>query len=217
MRKSRPPPSLSRADGEHVAAQVPGLDGSAQPWMERIAVCGLRPAPPSAERQADADPGEGDPAARIARKMCWLPLRPITVYSPDITRGGAWAALYPCGVEHRLTAGVERDVPAIGQQWLTIDGASTSVPEDGLIFAMDIAPARTWLESLDEAYALQEEGFLMAGTSGSVLVADGRDWLSSASSACLLSLPRLSSSGSCLATSAVSRCPSVDRVAAVRS
>lgn len=158
---------LAALEGLHVdnarieiegGSEVPVLDGSAQGWVEAIAEVGVRPA---------VTPESEEPV----RKLAWRPAVPITAYDDD-----AFISLYPAGIDYLVSAGVNSDVPAIAQQWLTVNALGT--PE--LNFAMDVAPARTWVESATAAYAMKDLGYLKAGTVGCVMVAKGDDWLSNA-------------------------------------
>ena len=65
-----------------------------------------------------------------------------------------------------------------GSQWFSLEAQAGSEPVS--CFAVDVAPARTWLSSVELAYAARDAGYLKAGTPDCVMVADGESWRDSA-------------------------------------
>lgn len=147
---------------------MPILDGSGQVWVENIAAAGLRPA------------HKPDTPDLLERKQSWRPNVPISVYDHD-----SFVTLYPAGFFRRVTAGVEyQDVPVIGSQWISFEAQAADNPTRP--FATEFAPARTWISSVEYAYAMRDAGYLAAGTPDCVLVADQDAWRESAAPATLL-------------------------------
>jgi hypothetical protein len=74
---------------------------------------------------------------------------------------------------------VEADqVECAGSQWFSLEACAGSQPVRA--FAIDVAPARTWIPSVELAYAARDAGYLKAGTTDCVMVADGDSWRDSA-------------------------------------
>lgn len=128
---------------EITGAEVPLLDGSALPWVEAIAAAGLVP------QAAD-------------RPQRQLP-HPIWV-----TQGDAVVAAFPAD-QLRFTYGIEFDLPAIGNQWIT--WSPQQAP-----FAHAIAPARTFglAHQIDQ---LREKGLIKGGSLENALVCGIEGWL----------------------------------------
>jgi UDP-3-O-acyl-N-acetylglucosamine deacetylase len=138
--------------------QLPILDGSALPWVDAIASVGICPA------YAEGHNGE------LIRKYSWRCKVPISVN--DIH--GSFITIYPKGVEHKLTVGVERDASAIGVQWVTMDAQGHLPPK--LPFASHFAAARTWVESRYHTYLMRDAGYLRGASVGSVRTCTGANW-----------------------------------------
>jgi hypothetical protein len=65
-------------------------------------------------------------------------------------------------------------VRCTGSQWFSLEACAGSQPVRA--FAIDVAPARTWIPSVELAYAARDAGYLKAGTTDCVMVADGDSW-----------------------------------------
>jgi UDP-3-O-acyl-N-acetylglucosamine deacetylase len=135
------------------------LDGSAQPWVHHICEAGIRPAF-----------REGKPDTMI-RKFSYRPVTPLTVYDD----GGSFISLYPKGIEHKITVGVERDPPCIGVQWVTLEAQHFLPPYT--TFVTHMAPARSWIECQAYVDRMQEAGYLRGMSASNTMIGNGDSWL----------------------------------------
>eukprot|EP00879_Flechtneria_rotunda_P013901 GHRR01014518.1.p1 GENE.GHRR01014518.1~~GHRR01014518.1.p1 ORF type:complete len:330 (+),score=101.69 GHRR01014518.1:456-1445(+) len=140
--------------------EIPVLDNSALGWCIDIQCAGLRPAPVQ-DTDADAD----DEDTIVVRRDLIRPSEAVAVHDAE-----GWMTFIPsnftkltAGVDHALTA------PIIGRQWLTWSS-------DDQHFRYTLAPARAYVESIEELFALRNAGFVKAGAENLFLIAAGDKW-----------------------------------------
>lgn len=122
--------------------EVPLLDGSALPWVEAIAQAGRLPQPTS---------------------------QPVILTEPVwVRQEDAFVAALPAP-ELRFTYGIDFDLPAIGNQWVSWSPRQES-------FAEAIAPARTF-GLAHQIEHLQKLGLIKGGSLDNALVCGPDGWL----------------------------------------
>jgi len=128
---------------EIAGPEVPLLDGSALPWVEAIAHHSTptsRPAPP----------------APLLTELLW------------VRQEDAFVAALP-SPELRFTYGIDFDLPAIGNQWMSWSPGQEP-------FERAIAPARTFGLAHQIEY-LQAQGLIKGGSLENALVCGAEGWL----------------------------------------
>eukprot|EP00878_Enallax_costatus_P003781 GHUV01003997.1.p1 GENE.GHUV01003997.1~~GHUV01003997.1.p1 ORF type:complete len:368 (+),score=57.01 GHUV01003997.1:819-1922(+) len=137
--------------------EIPVLDNSALGWSIDVQCAGLRPAPVQGTEE-DEEPS-------IMQRDLLILNQGVAVQDTD-----GWISYFPAPFA-KLTAGVDHSyiAPVIGTQWYTWHTDDTH-------FRYAVAPARAYVESIDELFALREEGYLRAGAENLFLVANGDQW-----------------------------------------
>jgi UDP-3-O-acyl-N-acetylglucosamine deacetylase len=107
----------------------------------------------------------------MIRKFSYRPVTPLTVYDD----GGSFISLYPKGIEHKITVGVERDPPCIGVQWVTLEAQHFLPPYT--TFVTHMAPARSWIECQAYVDRMQEAGYLRGMSASNTMIGNGDSWL----------------------------------------
>eukprot|EP00775_Hariotina_reticulata_P013610 gene13610-13735_t len=150
--------------------EIPVLDNSALPWCIEVQVAGLRPAPVNLDKGAgepapDAAADDEDEDHKVVQKNVFTPSKAVGVHD-DM----GWISFFP-GPFTRLTCGVDHTMlaPIIGSQWYTWRAEET-------YFRYNVAPARAYVESVDELFAMRNAGFVKAGAENLFLIAAGDRW-----------------------------------------
>jgi UDP-3-O-[3-hydroxymyristoyl] N-acetylglucosamine deacetylase len=125
------------------APEVPLLDGSAHPWVEAIAQAGI--------------------VAQGSRRPTYVLEEPLWVRDGD-----AFVMAMPAS-ELRMTYGIDFDLAAIGNQWVSWSPQQTPFQEA-------IAPARTF-GFADQIEQLQQAGLIKGGSLDNALVCGTQGWL----------------------------------------
>ncbi len=130
--------------------EVPLLDGSAQLWVEVIALAGL-----------------------MSQS---LPRRSILLDEPiSVNQGDAFVAAFP-STETRFSYGIDFDLPAIGNQWHSWLSLHSVENLNSSTFVLEIAPARTFGLAHQVDY-LRQQGLIKGGTLENALVCGSQGWL----------------------------------------
>lgn len=139
--------------------EIPVLDNSALGWCIEIQVAGMRPAP---IRFSDEVP---DGQTAVVQRDVIMPSKAIAVQDDE-----GWITFFPgpfpkvtFGVDHRLVA------PVIGEMWYTWHS-------DEQHFRYSLAPARAYVESIQQLFDLRDRGLLKAGSENLFNIAHGEAW-----------------------------------------
>lgn len=135
--------------------EVPVLDGSAFGWVREVSGVGV------AEAFCMID-GEQERVQRAALEIDQV----ISV------QDGSRSMTFIPEDNMRISYGLDSEAPAIGKQWHT--WCLQDLSED---YATTVAPAKSFVSSLDELYSMRDEGYVKGGVEGVLLVPEGSEWV----------------------------------------
>jgi len=145
------------SDGNH----VPILDGSAIGWVDEIAKAKIT----YSKSYTSLD--SKNQYMKRKKKLHPYANKFITLNSND-----SFISYYP-DTSSKITVGIDlsKDAPIIGKQWF-----SYNIFEDDH-YKWEIAPARMYINSLDQLYKATDIGYFKTGTENTINVANFDTWL----------------------------------------